>query len=168
MLVLTHRLFWLLLLALGWTLFATNEPKSNVWAHYKHFLWTMFSIDESMPNTWVHIVEDHQKTRYKPTSFKGSSPQASKDQTNKPTSFKGTSHKLQRHKPTRFKGTIPQASKASSKLQELKPTSSQASRAKAYNTQTWRLQSLSSKPTKQWPTITSFKNLKPKFKPTKM
>ena len=31
----------------------------------------MFSIDEPMPNTWVHIVEDHQKTRYKPTSLYG-------------------------------------------------------------------------------------------------
>ena len=79
------------------------------------------------------------------------------------------SSKDQAHKPTNFKGLKPQVHK----LQELKPTTIKLEGFKAQvqnppssgpQQEVSRLQSSSSKPTKQWPTTTSLKALKLKFK----
>ena len=74
---------------------------------------TLGSIIKKFKALQVLRVEDHQKTRYKPMSYKGSNPQASKRQTLnfkriKPTNSQASkyqAHKLQRYKPTSFKET---------------------------------------------------------------
>jgi hypothetical protein len=166
-------------------LFATNEPKSNVWAHYNHLLepclpWmspspTLGSIIKKSKALQVLRVEDHQKTGYKPISFNGTIPQTSKtkDKAHKLQRIKPTSLQASKVHPTNFKGIIPQASKDKAhKLQRTKfkptkqwltTTSFKASKLKfkahqavAHNTQASRLQSSGSKPTKWWPVTLKF------------
>ena len=112
-----------------------------------------------MPNTWVHhrlnlrpykylelrIIKDKF---YKFTSFKRQALQGHKLQKLKPTSFKGSSPQDSKVHPTNFKDKFTTF--------ELKPAS-----FKAHN---HMLQNSSSKPTKQWPTTTSLKAPKLKFK----
>ena len=101
----------------------------------------MFSIDEPMPNTWVHHRLNLRPYKYLELRI-------IKDKFYKFTSFKRQAlqgHKLQKLKPTSFKSLSPQTSKV-----------------QAHKIQ--RLQNSSSKPTKQWPTTTSLKAPKLKFK----
>jgi hypothetical protein len=102
----------------------------------------------------------------KPTSFKGSKPTSFKEY--KPTSF----HKLQRYNPTSFKDKFTSFKSSSLQAHKLQGTSFtslhkvskvQSPPSSGPQQQAHRLQNSSSKPTKQWPTTTSFKDLKPKF-----
>ena len=146
MLVWTHRLFWLPLLALGWTLFAMNKPKSNVWAHYNHLLEPCFPLRSPSPTlgSIINNLRSYKylelriiKDKYKSTSFKGlnaqahklqkTSSQASKDKAHKPRSFEDKLYKF-----TNFKWSSPQASMVQShklqrqvhKVQRIKPKTS--------------------------------------------
>ena len=114
-------------------MFATNEPKSNVWAHYKPLFESCFPLMSPSP-TLGSIINNLRpykylelriiKDNYKSTSFKGSSPQA---------------HKLQRYNPTNFKD---------------KPTSFKRSSPQAYKLQRYNFTNCKDK-------LTSFKRIKP-------
>ena len=87
-------------------MFAMNEPKSNIWAHYNYLLEPCFPLRSPSP-TLGSIINNlrpykylelriikrqaHKLQRFKPTSVKETKFKFQKDQTHKLTSFKVSS-----------------------------------------------------------------------------
>ena len=91
---------------------------------------TLGSIIKKSKALQVLRVEDHQKTRYKPMSYKGSNPQASKRQALQVHILQ----KDQAYKPTSFEGTIPKNCKDKlTSFKRIKPTTLQASKVYPIN-----------------------------------